>query len=855
MNFRRIPILTAVLALALLVIGVDSYRHTARDAEPPLPDEGRRRAPNPSLPCPAPSPSPGAIAASDFAPGEPLSDSAYPHVLSRWSLHVTLRHADGRPASGARVLPIRLLGASTPDELCPPGITDPEGRCRLTLVRNLIDFIRVKLDPYPPVRFPVGDPVPEARREFRLPRFRSMSGMVRSDGRPLAGARLSIQEGEGWWDKEAWVRDIVTGADGGYRFDLVPDGSFTLQIDGSATMCTWLIRAGTQDLAGLDFEVEPSRPVTLKIVDANGTPVRGAQISVYQKRLRREEPLTRPGFPDSWRDDGDGPDRPRLVGRSDAGGGVLFSGLAAGDYDVHARFGEERALVGSVEIRSDPEVEIEVRVAERGGPARRMESTLVGWPPEIAERVRPAVWLTDSGGRGPLRAYRAGRHIGGGRVEVDGYSDSDGALGVFCSFAWAPGEAAGLALAYPAFREPVRGKAVVRAGGDDGVDRPAIPFPPIGLVRFRFVTREGEASAGTGVALERKASITSEEAERAGLALPPDRGSLSSSPCLFGDTDADGRLTAILWAGGYTVSPGHGDSDLPFPPFEVSVRAGEVRDETPVVISPRRWVRLVGRVLSAEGAAAPFAGICARSADRQITFADADSGGAFDFFVPDPVLPLTLQAETPFGRWRSQTLEVPGSRGGLVLVLPPTRTLRGRIVDSRSGGPVHGRIHVSGEGFEWADTWRYFDPDPLGRFAIEDLPAAPVTLTVVARQHYTDPVVVDAGTSEEILIRARKGSDLTVVSKVGEGWITLSVRLVSLEGDTVFEQSDTLHSETGEASATFQLLPPGTWNLQIESEALGGEDDSDPAPPLRLHDGRVTLDPGTTLTIPVQAPQ
>jgi hypothetical protein len=55
-----------------------------------------------------------------------------------------------------------------------------------------------------------------------LPRSASVAGAVRSEGRPVTGARVVVrQEGE-------IVDDLVTGRDGAYRFNDLAEGGYVL---------------------------------------------------------------------------------------------------------------------------------------------------------------------------------------------------------------------------------------------------------------------------------------------------------------------------------------------------------------------------------------------------------------------------------------------------------------------------------------------------------------------------------------------------------------------------------------------------------------------------------------------------
>lgn len=291
---RRVAVGLAAAALLVLAIvavrgwgggsGSDGAARPAGDVAAAPSDPGdaptrrvRARSRSPEQPAPEATPDGAAADVADgaAAPGE-SPEKAPP--ADGPSAVVSVTDAEGRPAEGATVTLVDPFPQTKE-----PGVlqlatatTDAAGR---------VEF-RVALPEAVGVLAQSGDSVAALRRDvasgsgaagsgtleitLRLERAVTVTGVVRSvAGRPLAKARLTLAAEEGL----EGVRLGTTGADGRFRFDLVPRAVLT----GKATVYAradghTMGEAAVVDRGDLVIELNTALTLTGRCVDEDGEP-------------------------------------------------------------------------------------------------------------------------------------------------------------------------------------------------------------------------------------------------------------------------------------------------------------------------------------------------------------------------------------------------------------------------------------------------------------------------------------------------------------------------------------------------------------------------------------------------------
>lgn len=111
-----------------------------------------------------------------------------------------------------------------------------------------------------------------------------VAGRVVAEGKPVAGARVVYAGASDWGISADDEYDaVVTGGDGGFRFDALPAGSFRFiarhppHAPGSSAIVTL---DGASEKTGIEIELAPGAAISGTVVDGAGAPVAAARVRV-----------------------------------------------------------------------------------------------------------------------------------------------------------------------------------------------------------------------------------------------------------------------------------------------------------------------------------------------------------------------------------------------------------------------------------------------------------------------------------------------------------------------------------------------------------------------------------------------
>jgi hypothetical protein len=173
------------------------------------------------------------------------------------------------------------------------------------------------------IEVPEASEVPITDQDFVVPTLPSLSGTVTAGATGVPGVVVTFT-GPGGVTGSA-----VTGSDGGYRFEQLPAGTYTVvvappagfTVEGTGTRA---VTVGADDLTGIDFALARPGAIGGTVTDDQGAPVPGAGVLVS------------------------GPDGDTPLTTDDAGT-YFVDGLPAGDYAITLTVPDGYTATGPVE--------------------------------------------------------------------------------------------------------------------------------------------------------------------------------------------------------------------------------------------------------------------------------------------------------------------------------------------------------------------------------------------------------------------------------------------------------------------------------------------------------------------------
>ncbi|MHB0969936.1 MAG: carboxypeptidase regulatory-like domain-containing protein [Thermoanaerobaculia bacterium] len=308
--------------------------------------------------------------------------------------------------------------------------------------------------------------------------------------------------------------------------------------------------------------------------------------------------------------------------------------------------------------------------------------------------------------------------------------------------------------------------------------------------------RDGRAVPG--------ASIEFNEAEESGgrmmMVMPLDE---STSP----RSDKDGHFSVSLKAGRYVLlvrAEGFAPRRLP----AIAVEPGI--EPLDVVLDP--GVEIQGRVVRSDGSGVEGASVSAFSPGTGFMMATSAPDGSFTLvdLAPGPMQVTAMLGEST--RAARQSVVAPAR--DVVIEIPRGGTVRGRVIDKASGGPVTDfQIHVSGvrsgAGMLMAGpgTRRDFHTED-GTFVMEGIPVGPADITVTAAGYARGRVPG---------LRIEEATPLVDVEIALEAGGRLVGRVTGPDGSPIDGASIT------RATANQGLVPPGLRNEPTAQSDANGD--------------------------------
>lgn len=161
-----------------------------------------------------------------------------------------------------------------------------------------------------------------------------ISGRVTKDGQPAPMASIIANSSEG--STQLYYRSAVTDADGNYSLPNLPSGQYDVHVSdvpGYTNQVRYQVQVSGGVVGGINFNlVRGSATVAGRVTGANGNPVAGATIQLFEQRN-----------PGSWG---------RAV--SDSNGYYLMEGLTPGMYTLYAdHFDYPQVMMTDVAVPSE----------------------------------------------------------------------------------------------------------------------------------------------------------------------------------------------------------------------------------------------------------------------------------------------------------------------------------------------------------------------------------------------------------------------------------------------------------------------------------------------------------------------
>jgi protocatechuate 3,4-dioxygenase beta subunit len=592
--------------------------------------------------------------------------------------------------------------------------------------------------------------------------------LVDASGRPVAGARLVLSNGEG-------THTLTTREDGTFDASVTP-GRYDLLVTAAGRGSLYVQDYLVDGVARLDLALQLAPVLTLRFqLQREGRGVDGAVAVLALTRAR-------------WLG------KEAAVGNvTDADGRATFGDLVAGTYELRVQVPEGAELVQTFELKQDVEVVAQVPAAA-----------------ELSGTVTDGATTSPVGGA-LVRVVTAVK--GGPSFVTSIQTQADGTF-----HAYVPkGQASEVSVTATGFAPwPPQREAGAALGRLKGLASGTAP------VVFPVTLRLGGAVSGQVVQQQTKLPL-------AGVSL---RFAENRGASAYATTDAEGRYAlAHLNPGRYQVtveSPGwfpERPLELRLPgrqsepmAFDIElIGAGTlsgtvVMPEGAPIKGARVWLTGGGQLVrSARGAGRPLE-----------TFTGAS--GRWELHDVPPHLSVVVRAQlgsleaTPIGVHMKQPPAAP-----LRLVLAGTVNLQGRVVDQGDGSPVaNARVRIVPKGPPWGREGRALTTDTEGAFRTETLIAGDYELTPL-HSHYlvgTPRLVTLSADDAEERVELALDPGLVLGGLLTDERGRPLVGTVAADGTPDGQTSPLRRSQATGPDGRFRLtgFPPGTYRVRASAK-------------------------------------
>ncbi len=613
----------------------------------------------------------------------------------------------------------------------------------------------------------------------RLQRAAPLEGYVRD----TSGASLDGATVHAWrLDASGQVLDdvpheVVTGADGRFRFLEVADGPvrITASAPGHASL-TRPVEAGAR--MGVELRLEPAATLAGTVYDARGAPAVDAEVILVGSGV--------------W---------PPERQRTDGAGRYRFVGVPPGLYELHARQGMQVAPPRSgismeagerryVPLRMEPGERLAGFVrTEEGEPIAGAEVLLTG----AGLSLLPRSTITAADGHfqfdallpGPQRLLARATHFI--PAEEEALAGDQQVEIVLLRGATIRG------IVLDARDRPVSGAAVQWLGQRAAIGAPSLPTSPTNLGVTAGPVPPIPLSPGMGPAFANALGDT-----------------------VFGDTitDRDGHfeLTGLIPGAGqlHVSHPAH----APYLGPGRRIEAGSVLEELVIVL--RDGALIEGRVV--DGSGFPIADVPVELRSERELVPRSTMAGEDGFFRFRGALGTVVLTARPFTlpAVRERVMAREGERLEVRLVVDTeVVTLAGRVVDDRGYGVPGAALLLESRAVE-TPFERIGVSQEDGTFDFAALPAPPWSLTVDHPDYAPLTIPIEELDRAPMNVTLRSGGTLT--GRVRDGWLNepLAGARVVLRGSER-EEDSRVTDTTG--TYRWERLPMGRYT--VEAHALG----------------------------------
>lgn len=308
-------------------------------------------------------------------------------------------------------------------------------------------------------------------------------------------------------------------------------------------------------------------------------------------------------------------------------------------------------------------------------------------------------------------------------------------------------------------------------------------------------------------------------------------------------TDADGRFRVPLGSGDWVVAFGKEG----FVPNKRNAAVGDgPLEEIAVVLNPAVPIR--GRVVDSAGEPVAFASMSIGLAGDSLGVAGSDADGFFELMAPQAGRFTLFVFDPNSDRRTSLSVQAPGT--DVVVELPATVRISGRVVDGETGEPVPGAWITSTMVGRPSDHFGNARSGLDGSYSIDVHEAGTYQLEVqVDGYRKIDPVEIQVAAGEgsaEVVIELERGLSVSgrVVDPGGEAVVAAQIRATQVDD----QGREVIVRDTTDPDGAFELngLAGGSVELSVSAEGFVPSDrsielDGDMA------DLVVEIDPGAVL--------